>query len=51
MAKNFSTSAYLLLLLLVLLVFVSGMVAQGTPSRCSDPTRQESCPPIIGRGN
>ncbi|CAO2148828.1 unnamed protein product, partial [Urochloa humidicola] len=50
MAKNFSTSAHLLLVLLVLLAFVSGILAQETPSRCSG-ARQESCPKIPGQRN
>ncbi|CAO2147336.1 unnamed protein product [Urochloa humidicola] len=35
MAKNFSSSAQLLLVLLVTMAFVSGILARGTPSRCS----------------
>ncbi|CAL4993402.1 unnamed protein product [Urochloa decumbens] len=50
MAKNFSTSAQLLLVILALLVSVSGILARGTPSRCSG-ARQESCPSIPGQGN
>ncbi|CAO2144106.1 unnamed protein product, partial [Urochloa humidicola] len=50
MAKNFSSSAQLLLVLLVTMAFVSGILARGTPSRCSG-ARQESCPSIPGQGN
>nr|TKW00649.1 hypothetical protein SEVIR_8G125500v2 [Setaria viridis] len=51
MAKNSSsTSVQLLLVLLVLLVFVSSLLAQGGPSTCAG-TKQESCPSIHGQGN
>ncbi|TKW00651.1 hypothetical protein SEVIR_8G125600v4 [Setaria viridis] len=50
MAKNSSTSVQLLLVLLVLLVVVSGILAQGGPSTCNSPEQHE-CPPIPGQGN
>ncbi|CAL4988259.1 unnamed protein product [Urochloa decumbens] len=50
MAKNNSKSAQLLLVLLVLLVFVSGILAGETPSTCAG-TEQTECPSIPGQGD
>ncbi|KAG2588777.1 hypothetical protein PVAP13_5NG356600 [Panicum virgatum] len=49
MAKNSSTSAQLLLIVLMLLVFVGGILARGGPSTCS-PQEQSDCPSIPGKG-
>ncbi|CAL4993404.1 unnamed protein product [Urochloa decumbens] len=50
MARNLSTSAQLLVALVVLLVFVNGILA-GTPSTCANSPKQQSCPPIPGQNN
>uniref|UniRef100_A0A0E0LTW2 Hydrophobic seed protein domain-containing protein n=1 Tax=Oryza punctata TaxID=4537 RepID=A0A0E0LTW2_ORYPU len=52
MAKNYSISVQLLLVLIVLLVFVGGILGQSGPSTCANnPAYQRSCPPIRGKGD
>ncbi|KAL6627468.1 hypothetical protein ACP70R_031194 [Stipagrostis hirtigluma subsp. patula] len=49
MAKNYSTSVQLLMILLVLLVFVSSILGAEEPSKCVNrPEVQQNCPPIHG---
>ncbi|EAZ06571.1 hypothetical protein OsI_28818 [Oryza sativa Indica Group] len=51
MAKNYSTSVQLLVVLLVILVSVGGILGRSGPSTCANnPAFQQSCPPIPGRG-
>ncbi|PAN30601.1 hypothetical protein PAHAL_5G325600 [Panicum hallii] len=51
MAKNSPAFVQLLLVLVTLLVFVGGILARGGRSTCANnPTRQEACPSIPGKG-
>nr|UZH45668.1 BLN1 [Triticum aestivum] len=53
MVKNNSsaTSVRLMLILLVLLVFVGGILANSGPSKCSNPAAQRDCPRIPNGGS
>nr|UZH45667.1 BLN1 [Triticum aestivum] len=53
MVKNNSsaTSVRLMLILLVLLVFVGGILANDGPSKCSNPAAQQNCPSIPNGGS